>query len=319
MTTPLIRALKKAYPRGEITAVVDGGYEEVLVGNPYVDRVFTLDPEDSPFAFMGKTFRLARMDFDVTVDVLANPRSALISLFSGAPIRFGPDRRIRKWAYNRSLPSSRESSGYIADERLSVARELADETDGTDLDIFVDDPSRKKGDDLLADNGIVPEDGFVTVAPVSLRRWKLWPSEDYARVADYLIGERRKKVVLVGGPGESHFLESVGRLMRYEADAAIEFDRLKVLAHVLSRSTLHIGNNGGIQYLATAAKVPTITIFGPGKAETWNDGRNSRRVALSKEMSCRRPDCFRRCPYEYKCLRQVTFSDVKDAVDSLLV
>lgn len=136
VTTPLIRALKKAYPHGEITVVVDQGYEEILAGNPYVHRVFTLDPRDSPVAFLRKSVKLARIKFDVTVDVLANPRTAFISLISGAPLRFGPNRRIRKWAYNRTLPSSGESSAYIVDQRLSVVKELIGETDGVGLDIF---------------------------------------------------------------------------------------------------------------------------------------------------------------------------------------
>lgn len=318
VTTPLIRALRKAYPHAEITAVVDRGYEEILQDNPYVDRLVLLNPEDSPLAFLKKSAKLSRRGFDVTVDVLANPRSALITLMTGSPVRFGPDRRIRKWAYNRTIPAPGGSSPYIVDQRLSVLRVLGRRTDGVGLDIFIDSSSRLKGEKLLAANGIGSKDGFVTLAPVSLRRWKLWPPEEYARVGDYLTVERNRKVVLVCGPGEFHFLERVGSLMTTKPAAAVEFDSLKVLAHVLSRSVLHVGNNGGIQYMATAAGVPTITIFGPGNAEIWNEGGNPQRVALWKEMECRRPGCFRSCPYEYACLRQVTFADLKRSIDSFV-
>lgn len=43
MTTPAIRALKEHYPDASITALVGSWCRDIMVGNPFIDRVITLD------------------------------------------------------------------------------------------------------------------------------------------------------------------------------------------------------------------------------------------------------------------------------------
>lgn len=318
VTTPSIRALRKAYPKAEITVVVDESYHDVLAGNPHLNHIFLLDPRDSPLAFLKKAFALRNKKFDITIDYLANPRSAIISLLSGAPIRIGLNKRYRRVAYNQYIPSYPDVTPYIADHRINAIRALGKQSDGPEMDFFIDDEALARGRQILAQHGIGEGKPYITVSPVSLVTSKLWSFESYAKVVDYLLLVKKQKVVLVCGPGEIHFLEKVQSHMEDEPTALIEFHQLKVLGYVLQQGAFHVGNDGGIKHLASAVDTPTITIFGPGPGKEWNEYRDPRHVVLQKEISCRKYRCDRDCPHLYKCLDLVEFQDVKQAIDSFL-
>lgn len=318
LTTPAIRAFHKAFPDAQIDVVVDQPVQEILEGNPYIHRLIRLDPERTPLQLVSTAVRLRRARYDITVDFLANPRTAFLCLIASAPVRIGLDRRIRKWAYNHYLHPSPEATPYVPDVRLNALRILGADTDGIAMDFRISEDGRSQGNQLLADAGIKTSDSYVTMAPISLRAYKRWPPEHYAAVADHFIREHQRKVVLLGGPGEYRFLEHTGALMEEHAAALIEFRDLDSLAYVLCRSLLYFGNDSGIKHLASAVRIPTLTIFGPSNPAEWNEPDDSRHVALWKQISCRKPKCWQNCRYGFRCLELVTVSDAIRAAERLL-
>jgi ADP-heptose:LPS heptosyltransferase len=44
---------------------------------------------------------------------------------------------------------------------------------------------------------------------------------------------------------------------------------LQVVAHVLSRAAVYVGNDSGISHLASAAGAPTVALFGPTDPGNW--------------------------------------------------
>lgn len=318
LTTPAIRAFHKAFPDAQIDVVVDQPVQDVLEGIPYIHQLIRLDPERTPLKLVSAAIHLRKARYDITVDFLANPRTAFLSLIANAPVRIGLDKRIRKWAYNHYLCPSPEATSYVPDVRLNALRILGLDTDGTVLDFRISKEGREQGQQMLEDARIGASDSYVAVAPISLRAYKRWPPDHYAAVADHLIRERQCKVVLVGGPGEYRFLESTHEFMRERAAALLELRDLDSLAYILSQSALYIGNDSGIKHLASAVRVPTLTMFGPSNPAEWNEPDDPRHVVLWKEISCREPKCWQTCRYGYRCLELVTVDDAIQAADRLL-
>ncbi len=318
LTTPAIRAFYKAFPGAQIDVVVDQPVQDVLEGNPYIRRLIRLEPERTPLQLISTALRLRRARYDITVDFLANPRTAFLCLAASAPVRIGLDKRIRKWAYNHYLYPSPAATPYVPDVRLNALRILGADTDGMEMDFRISREGRARGKQLLADAQITPSDSYVTMAPISLRSYKRWPLENYAAVADHIIREHQRKVVLLGGPGEYRFLERTSALMQEKAAALIAFRDLDSLACVLSRSALYIGNDSGIKHLASAVRIPTLTIFGPSNPAEWNEPDHLRHVALWKQISCRAPKCWEHCRYDYRCLELVTVGEATRAADRVM-
>lgn len=318
MTTPSIRALKKSFPEAKIMVLVDEPYFDVISKNPYIDEIVLLNRSTSIIGILKIGLMLKKRKFDITIDYLANPRSAFLTLIIGSPIRIGLKKRIRRIAYNLLLRKLPGSSSYVADYRLNAIRLLGKNPDGLEMDFYIDADQTVRAQEFLASYKIDLDEKFVTISPVSLGKWKLWPFKEFAATADYLITEYRLKTILICGPGEYHFLMHVKKLMKNEPAAMIEFKDLKTAGYLLSKSCLHIGNDGGLNHLSAAVRTPTITIFGPGDANGWNNNQNPRLVAITKEMSCRHKKCHRKCRFNYECLNALTLADLKAPIDRLL-
>ncbi|MFH0778370.1 MAG: glycosyltransferase family 9 protein, partial [Candidatus Eisenbacteria bacterium] len=148
LTTPALRALKAGFPGARVTALVTRSGEEILKGNPHVDEVIVLDK--SSLLSQARVFPgVRRRRFDLVVDFLCNPRTALISLFSGAPLRLGYDVRVRKIAYNLLKPRDEYEQGrkvvkYAVDVNLDMVRFLGVDEVGAELFLRVDEASERR-------------------------------------------------------------------------------------------------------------------------------------------------------------------------------
>ncbi len=80
-TTPLLAALKRAYPESHVTWVVDRGSREVLEDNPSIDRLLTLDLE--------AVLQLSAEQFDVAINLDKVPRATGLMMQMKATRRLG--------------------------------------------------------------------------------------------------------------------------------------------------------------------------------------------------------------------------------------
>ncbi|HJT25404.1 MAG TPA: glycosyltransferase family 9 protein, partial [bacterium] len=107
LSTPLVRALRKAFPQAEIHFLTRSLCAPILKHNPYVDRVL-VHPEKSASSWellrFLQSLRSARYDW--VLDLAAEPRSAWLTLATGASLRAGYAFRIRKWAFNFVIPKN---------------------------------------------------------------------------------------------------------------------------------------------------------------------------------------------------------------------
>mgnify|MGYP003377914975 CR=1 FL=1 len=114
LTTPVIRSLRHAIPDAYIAYMGDAGAVSILEQNPSLNEII-------PFDFSAPTlleqprvaWLLRRRKFDMVIDLFGNPRSALLTRLSGAPVRVGLDRPGRG-ARRRGRPVGR---AHLARER----------------------------------------------------------------------------------------------------------------------------------------------------------------------------------------------------------
>ena len=85
---------------------------------------------------------------------------------------------------------------------------------------------------------------------------------------------------------------------------------LPILAAIIKRSDLFVGNDSGITHLAAAIGTPTISIFGPTDPRMWGP-RGEQVKILYKKSPCS-PCSFdmRRNCFSQICLEGVTVEDV---------
>lgn len=110
MATPVLRALRGAYPQAEI--VVEGRplLAELLAGLDSFDR-FLPDPGGGAIAMVSRAARLRRKGFDWAVLLPDSQRAALGPFLAGIPKRIGYARdRLRRWHRDRARRPLRNGS-----------------------------------------------------------------------------------------------------------------------------------------------------------------------------------------------------------------
>ena len=111
-TLPAVASIKQSNPQSQLTWIVESKWRELLEGNPYIDRLITL--ERGTMAGIRKAWRdLRRGRFDLAVDFQGLIKSALVAACARPERLYGFDSQcVREkpaaWFYSRrrSAPSA---------------------------------------------------------------------------------------------------------------------------------------------------------------------------------------------------------------------
>jgi hypothetical protein len=105
---------------------------------------------------------------------------------------------------------------------------------------------------------------FVAVHPGSGSPTKRWPAERFADVVAALTPEA--PWLLVRGPADGHSAAPLRALPGVVQPPPLP---PRVLAALLARAALYVGNDSGVSHLAAAAGAPTLALFGPTDPASW--------------------------------------------------
>ncbi|MDH3771133.1 MAG: glycosyltransferase family 9 protein, partial [Nitrospirota bacterium] len=209
LISPLLPLLKKAYPSGYLSVLVDGPTAEVLANNPSIDRLIPINRSEAQkercwkrgqnWVHLIRDIRNER--FDVVIDVFSGPRSAMLSYLAGASKRYGEDfrKRGRGFLYNHPIKICRDGR-HLIEQKLDLVKALLGEKNLQvgKLELFLAEKERQQGRQLLGETGhgqirrigLIPNAGSI---------WRVWPAERFAELADGLIQEFGAEVILLGG------------------------------------------------------------------------------------------------------------------------
>jgi heptosyltransferase-2 len=321
-TLGALKALKKANRRRRILFMIDAPYHDLLKDEPYLDEILTPPPRirtaGDIAGFLRYVDDLRRRHASCVIDFHSNPRSALISILSGAPRRIGFDVRIRKIAYTEREPRARWSRGRKLKEtshqsamnlasRVGIARD-----DGEALcRLQAGERSAPDARDILRRMGVRP--GAVGVNAGNPYPAKAWPDEYFIELSKRFSRDGLQVVVL-WGPGErkraEHIRAGAGRDVFLSPELA-----LADLPGFLRNLSLVVTIDSGLKHLAVAVGVPTVTIFGPTSPEEWHMG-GARDLVMSARLSCS-PCRLLACPYGSPCMTRITVDSVYSTITAV--
>ena len=269
-TTPLFAALRRAYPRAWIGALVNSYNAAVLDRNPDLDEVVAytklkhLEPGRSALGALagriGALWRLRRRRLDCVV--LANPLEAARTL---ALARALAPRRIVSLS-QESL--ARMSGAHQVERVFALAAELGIAGPIPPLKVLPDA-------ELVAKARAVLRRPFNVALQISARRAaQQWPSERFAELAQRLdaLG---MGTVLLWAPGPAHHPRHPGDDEKAAAIAgpksmvAYRTERLAELIGALAACDAVVTSDGGAMHLAAALRKPTVCFFGDVDPAQW--------------------------------------------------
>ncbi len=297
MITPAIRALRLAYPNARIDVLTERPSQQLLENNPYITEIISVPAKRTLRENFALTLRLRKKHYDLAIDFNGLPSSAILSKISGSKHTLGINHRGRGLLYSLRIPFP--ASKYSAQNKIDMLSSLGISTSQCGLDFFVSQQDKQWAKQTLSALGVQDTDFLVTLSPVSRQPYKVWPAQNFAAVADYLVKKFGARILFVFGPGEECFVNDVKKHMHTNAlSTDYPMPSLGQTKALFEHAKLHIGNDNGPAHFAIAAGIAVITIFGEPKSENWTPPNNPKVCALEHNPGCKNNCTYPNCKLE---------------------
>ena len=337
-TTPLVRALRRAWPDARMTYLVEPDAAPVVRNNPHLDEVIVAPRTRGLRRIAGDLAlarRLRRERFDVALDLHGGPRSAWLTWASAARERIGYDIPGRRWMYTRIVPRARELR-----PRHSVANQWdllaavpgwsggAPDREQDAVEMALDAAADRRMEARLIAAGVGPEAELVVMHVSAGNPFRRWPEPFFAETAARIAAANpRRRLVFSSGPSDRDAAGRIAAMAREQlgGDAGRivdlgEFD-LQELRALIGRSRLFVGGDTGPMHIAAATATPVVGIYGPtlaARSAPWR-APAVRTIAVERQdLPCRPCDQRACAPGDFRCLTQLLPATVVAAAEEAL-
>jgi heptosyltransferase-3 len=282
-TTPLIEWLRRSFPQAYLAVLVCRLTEEVVRGNPYLDRVYVYDKaKHGRHATVWKAWweqfqvlkEIRKEGFDLVLGVrlVFTVSQAWMAFFSRARWRLGrtPGRRERKFAffYTHFIPVPDRPKHEI--ERTLDFLEPLGLPPGEIPKPFFPSVTDEEAEisHLLGRLGVKDHRPLIGVHLTSRPEvGKFWPVEHYVTLLAALK-ERKGSVVFSYGPDQIETAQVVLRSLPFSQPHFLS-SNLRIFAAYARFLDLLVTVDGGPMHIGAAVGVPLVALFGAADPREW--------------------------------------------------
>ncbi len=352
LTTPAIKALRRAFPDAYISLLVRARVSEIFEGNPDINEIILY--EDGFNTIQGKT-KLAGLlrtkKFDMAILLQNAFDAALIAWLGRIPERIGYSRDWRRPLLTKAVPvrrkvQSSENKNILPQHHvyyyLNLLKEsLNIESDDIEPAIHLKKEEAYEARSLLNSKlprGLAPQSRagqtptlnqtvhgelIIGINPgATYGSAKRWNPERFAKLIRRIINELNGRVILFGSKSEMEIANKIIKAVHSTPHASpilniVGKTNLRQLMALISECDAFVTNDSGPMHIASAMFVPTVAIFGStDPAVTGPIGKGHR--VIYKGLPC--SPCLRReCPEKHlNCMEDITVDDVFDALKVVL-
>ena len=313
-TLPSLAAIRRSWPRAEVSWVVERRAAEILKDNPLLDQLIEIDTKalrrwkpvsgETLTAPRRQLRRLRASAFDVALDFQGLLKSAAIARLSRAPRIYGFQRQALREPASRLLLTDTVRvplDTNIIRKNLALAGHALGIVVPADGEAFEFPLGLKPEHEReAAASAASVDDNFAILNAGGGWPTKLWSAERFGALADGLFENYGLRSLVTYGPGEEDLAASIARASRTQTAHPAGLS-LKGFYALAQRCNLYVGGDTGPTHLAVAANAPVVGLFGP--TEWWRNGspRAADICVERTEIGCR-VDCHRRACSQWICM-----------------
>jgi lipopolysaccharide heptosyltransferase III len=254
MTTPVLQSLHNKYPKASFDIVSDNRSVALYESYPYKNKLYLKDKDKPLRGVPDLLLKLWKKRYDIIVDVRTDGLAYLLR----------SKKRYTKWFANSYGP-------HAVEDLLGVVSSLHGNDPIPHTQVWLSDSNRdyaikqisvfKNKEKLLAISVGDPDKPF-----------KTWPNNKFIELL-----KRHKNdfsgIIFLGGDSETeNTLQVAGEIDIPYINAA--GNSLLEAAALIEKSCLYIGPDSGLGHIASALKIPTISLFSqvsPERFRPWGD------------------------------------------------
>ena len=323
LSTPVIKAVRDAYPDSYIACMVRPYAADIITGNPHLNEVMIYDKDGRHKSFL-ETLRfsneLRSKKFDLAILLHPTTRTHMVAFLAGIPERIGYNRKLG-FLLTKRIPHTKQFGlRHERDYALGLLRYIGIEPRDKTLHVPINEASERKIKDILRVEGVKDADTVVVLNPGASCPSKRWQAERFAQVGDRLADKYGARIVIIASSQDKAFGDKVASMMKKGCTNLSGKTTVADLASLLKRAKLFISNDSGPVHIACAVGTPVIDIFGRndrGLSPVRWGPTGGRDVVLHKEVGC--DVCLaHNCKIGFKCLEAITVNEVLAAAESIL-
>jgi len=246
LTTPVVRCLAQQLPGAEIHFITKQAFLPVLQGNPYIDKIITVQS-----SVKEKIPELKAENYDLVIDLHRNVRTLKLKMALGKKSYTFPKKNIQKFLLT-NFKIDKMPAVHIVDRYFEAVKPLGIKNDGFSCDFFLDESDEVELPFEL--NG-----GFIAVAMGAQFATKQLPVELMATI----LAQADLPLVLLGGNGDTDRAEMLKSLLKEHI--VIDFCgklSLRGSAFVLSKANALLTGDTGLMHIASAFRTPIVSVWG---------------------------------------------------------
>jgi len=246
--------------------------------------------------------------YDLVVDLQGLLRSALLAYATGAPVRVGSAeaREGAPWFYTHQVPMS---VVHAVDRNLALVHALG-------IPVAAIDFGFSKGTvaaSCFHNMGVPEETPMAVLHPITRRKNKQWPLENFTALADRLH-RAGLMPVFIGAPSDRLAIDTILSSMKQSGINRAGHLGWPQLIALFRQAKWVIGNDSGPLHLAAAAGARVVALFGPTdpmRVGPYGEGHRVVRQTLGC-IGCTR----HRCRNDHACMNAISVEHVVSALQS---
>ncbi len=270
MTTPLVREVRKIFPKAKLTYYVGKYAAPVLEGNKNVDRIETFDQDmffkKNPFKVVALRSRIIKEHFDMAFVLDKHWIFGYFMKLCNIPVRIGFNRNGEGKYHTASIiyhQPQHEILYYISLlEALGIKPEY-----NTQLDLFVSKKDMAFAEKFFKDNKLRGTVVGVLVGgggdnPGESGTIRRWSTHNYIELIHKL--SKNYKVVLLGGPRDKELNENIIKFIKNK-NVVNSAGRTAVhqSAALMKKCNVIVCHDSGPMHMAVAVNKKIVSLFGP--------------------------------------------------------
>jgi len=332
MFTPTLKLLRQKFPAAKITLQTGlrNSCEQVIVNSNLIDETREIELDLNIFKFMRYGKSLAHQ-FDLLISEFHNPyyELAFQTLYMKIPARIGhvsSPGYPNPFDFLYNFPVEMRENQHTISRSLSLLKPLGIKADFAkekfNTEIFLAESDLAFAETYWQDHQLSRKTVIgIQTGTASYAPWKQWPIENFIKLIQMLI-DQNQTLLLFGSPSERAMIEQIAAGVSGKPIVVAGTTTFLQSCALIAKCQQMITNDSGLMHVANALNVPLLAIYGPTDyRRTAPLARTSRIIRLGLDCS----PCFRlqgdaavlKCPYQYRCLRELTPDMVLEALQLL--
>jgi lipopolysaccharide heptosyltransferase II len=314
LSTPAIRAVRKAFPQAFVAVLSHEERKEILEVNPYISELISYPGKYKKAGRLMK--RLRSREFDAGIVLHGNDPDIVPLLYlAGIPVRVGWGESRFSFLFTHTCVRPAEPTHLIR-IRLNTVKQIGISDDGEAMDLFLSEKERRFADEFLRAKGAAGKK-LIGIHPFGSHGSKQWP-----HIGAFLERAARKypdhAFFVVGGGKEKLLAEAVRGNLAAQKNVffAVGECRLRQTAALISRCACFMTTDSGPMQMSLALDVPTVVLAGPTDMRRTGPLAEDRHCIIQKEVACR-PCNMKECD-DMRCMDLIAVDDAMDALHCML-